>query len=122
MITRAALPTAILAGTALVIWLVLATLIGSYSAIRRYSFFDQASTVFCYVGYAMPTFWLGIMLIFLFSGPGLNILPGRRDDGDPRLAAVRHGGVLGLLRRATRSRRSWTSGGTCCSRWSRSSS
>jgi peptide/nickel transport system permease protein len=23
----------------------------------------------------MPTFWLGIMLIFLFSGPGLNILP-----------------------------------------------
>ena len=27
------------------------------------------------VGFAMPTFWLGIMLIFLFSGPGLNILP-----------------------------------------------
>ena len=75
MIARAALPTAILAGTALVIWLLLATLIGSYSAIKRYSFFDQASTVFCYVGYAMPTFWLGIMLIFIFSGPGLNILP-----------------------------------------------
>jgi len=75
MIRRAAIPTAILAGTALVIWLFLATLIGSYSAIKRYSLFDQASTVFCYVGYAMPTFWLGIMLIFLFSGPGLNILP-----------------------------------------------
>jgi peptide/nickel transport system permease protein len=75
MISRAVLPTVILAGTALVIWLLLATLIGSYSAIRRYSFFDQASTVFCYVGYAMPTFWLGIMLIFIFSGPGLNILP-----------------------------------------------
>ncbi len=75
MIARAALPTAILAGTALVIWLVLATIIGSFSAIRRYSFFDQASTVFAYVGYAMPTFWLGIMLIFIFSGPGLNILP-----------------------------------------------
>ncbi|MEI8333400.1 MAG: ABC transporter permease [Chloroflexota bacterium] len=75
MISRAILPTAILAGTALVIWLLLATLIGSYSAIKRYSFFDQASTVFCYVGYAMPTFWLGIMLIFIFSGPGLNILP-----------------------------------------------
>jgi peptide/nickel transport system permease protein len=75
MIARAALPTVILAGTALIIWLVLATLIGAYSAIRRYSFFDQASTVFAYVGYAMPTFWLGIMLIFIFSGPGLNILP-----------------------------------------------
>jgi peptide/nickel transport system permease protein len=75
MIARAALPTAILAGTALVIWLILATIIGSFSAIKRYSFFDQASTVFAYVGYAMPTFWLGIMLIFIFSGPGLNILP-----------------------------------------------
>ncbi len=75
MIARAALPTVILAGTALIIWLVLAVLIGSFSAIKRYSFFDQASTVFAYVGYAMPTFWLGIMLIFIFSGPGLNILP-----------------------------------------------
>jgi peptide/nickel transport system permease protein len=75
MISRAALPTMILAGTALVTWILLAVLIGSYSAIRRYSFFDQAATVFAYVGYAMPTFWLGIMLIFAFSGPGLNILP-----------------------------------------------
>jgi len=75
MIGRAFLPTVILAGTALVIWIVLAILIGSYSAIRKYSLFDQASTVFCYVGYAIPTFWLGIMLIFFFSGPGLNILP-----------------------------------------------
>jgi peptide/nickel transport system permease protein len=75
MIVRAALPTAILCGTALVIWLALAILIGSYSAIRRYSLFDQAATVFAYVGYAMPTFWLGIMLILIFSGPGLNILP-----------------------------------------------
>jgi peptide/nickel transport system permease protein len=75
MISRAALPTLILAGTALVVWILLAVLIGSYSAIRRYSLFDQAATVFAYVGYAMPTFWLGIMLIFAFSGPGLNILP-----------------------------------------------
>lgn len=75
MIARAALPTLILAGTALVIWLLLAVLIGTYSAIKRYSLFDQAATVFAYTGYAMPTFWLGIMLIFTFSGPGFNILP-----------------------------------------------
>ena len=37
--------------------------------------FDQAATIFAYVGFAMPTFWLGIMLIYIFSGPGLNILP-----------------------------------------------
>lgn len=75
LIGAAALPTLILAGTSLIIWLLLATLIGSYSAIKRYSLFDQAATVFAYVGYAMPTFWLGFMLIYIFSGPGLNILP-----------------------------------------------
>ncbi len=74
-ITRAALPTFVLAGFALLIWITIALLIGVNAAIRRYSLFDQAATVFAYVGYAMPTFWLGIMLIFIFSGPGLNILP-----------------------------------------------
>jgi peptide/nickel transport system permease protein len=74
-IVRAALPTFILAGFALVIWIGIAVVIGVYAAVRRYSLFDQAATVFAYVGYAMPTFWLGIMLIFIFSGPGLNILP-----------------------------------------------
>ncbi len=74
-ISRAALPTFILAGFAFVIWILVAVLMGVYAAIKRYSFFDQAATVFAYVGFAMPTFWLGIMLVFLFSGPGLNILP-----------------------------------------------
>jgi peptide/nickel transport system permease protein len=74
-ITRAALPTFILAGVALVVWLFVAVTMGVYAAIKRYSLFDNAATVFSYVGFAMPTFWLGIMLIFIFSGPGLNILP-----------------------------------------------
>ena len=74
-ITAAALPTFILAGFALVIWLAIAILMGVTAAVKRYSWFDQAATVFAYVGFAMPTFWLGIMLIYLFSGPGLNILP-----------------------------------------------
>ena len=74
-IAAAALPTAILAAIALVVWISVAMLIGIYAAVRRYSFFDQAATVFAYVGYAMPTFWLGIMLIFIFSGPGLDLLP-----------------------------------------------
>jgi len=74
-IARGALPTFILATFALVIWLSIAILIGVTAAVKRYSWFDQAATIFAYVGFAMPTFWLGIMLIFLFSGPGLNILP-----------------------------------------------
>jgi peptide/nickel transport system permease protein len=74
-IARAALPTFILAGFALVIWITVALLIGVFAAIKRYSLFDQAATIFAYVGFAMPTFWLGIMLIFIFSGPGLGWLP-----------------------------------------------
>jgi len=74
-ISTAALPTFILAGFALVIWLLIAIVIGVTAAVKRYSWFDQAATVFAYVGFAMPTFWLGIMLIYIFSGPGLNILP-----------------------------------------------
>jgi peptide/nickel transport system permease protein len=74
-ISRAALPTFILASFALAIWLSIAVVIGVTAAVKRYSWFDQAATIFAYVGFAMPTFWLGIMLIFIFSGPGLNILP-----------------------------------------------
>ncbi|HEY7589897.1 MAG TPA: ABC transporter permease [Candidatus Limnocylindrales bacterium] len=74
-IGKAALPTAILAGLALLIWVSLSVLIGTLAAIKRYTFFDNLTTVFSYVGFAMPTFWLGIMLIYAFSGPGLDILP-----------------------------------------------
>src|SRR3954463_12807780 len=73
-IATAALPTFILAGIALVVWLSIAITMGVYAAINRYSLFDNAATVFSYVGFAMPTFWLGIMLIFIFSGT-LKLLP-----------------------------------------------
>jgi peptide/nickel transport system permease protein len=66
-IIRAALPTFILAGAALILWISTAILIGVYSAIRRYSWFDQVSTIFAYVGFAIPTFWLGIMLVYVFG-------------------------------------------------------
>lgn len=74
-IAGAALPTAILAGLALLLWIITAILIGIISAVKRNSLFDQGATVFAYVGFAMPTFWLGIMLIFVFAGPGLDLLP-----------------------------------------------
>jgi peptide/nickel transport system permease protein len=73
-IGKSALPTFILAGSALILWLSLALLLGVFAAIKRYSFFDQAVTVFSYVGFALPTFWLGIMLILVF-GASLKVLP-----------------------------------------------
>ena len=40
--------------------------IGIYSAVRQYSFFDYLSTTFSFLGYAMPTFWLALLLQILF--------------------------------------------------------
>jgi peptide/nickel transport system permease protein len=68
-------PTFILAGTAYVIWITIAFLAGVYAAVHRYSLFDSALTVVNYVGYSLPTFWLGIMLISIFAAPPLKIFP-----------------------------------------------
>jgi peptide/nickel transport system permease protein len=73
-IGKAAGPTLILAASAFIVWIGIAILIGVLAAVRRYSFFDQAATVFSYVGFAMPTFWLGLMLILIF-GASLKVLP-----------------------------------------------
>jgi len=78
-IARGALPTFILATFALVIWLAIATLIGVTAAVKRYSWFDQAATIFAYVGFAMPTFWLGIMLIYIFGVSGILPVGGMTD-------------------------------------------
>lgn len=67
-------PTIILAGTAWVIWVILAFISGVYAAVRRYSLFDSAITIFNYVAFSFPTFWLGIMLITVFAGE-MHLLP-----------------------------------------------
>jgi peptide/nickel transport system permease protein len=66
--------TIFLTATALFFWVTIAVLAGVYAAIRRYSLYDQALTFFSYVFYSLPTFWLGLMLIFAF-GPALHLLP-----------------------------------------------
>ncbi len=74
LIGQRVLPTAILAGIALFVWIVLALLTGVLAAIRQYGKADTAITVFNYVGFSFPTFWLGLMLIIVFAGT-LKILP-----------------------------------------------
>lgn len=59
--------TLLLTTTALVIWVTLAVILGVIAAVKRYSFFDQALTFFSYVFYSLPTFWLGLMFIYLFA-------------------------------------------------------
>lgn len=40
---------------------------GIISAIKQYSIFDTISMVFALIGISMPVFWLGLLLILLFS-------------------------------------------------------
>jgi peptide/nickel transport system permease protein len=60
--------------------LALAVPIGVLSATRQYSVFDKTTTVFVFVGFATPDFWLALLLLILF-GIQLGWLPisGLRD-------------------------------------------
>jgi peptide/nickel transport system permease protein len=46
--------------------IILGVLVGIYSAIRQYSVFDYAFTTVSFLGFAMPTFWLALLLQILF--------------------------------------------------------
>jgi peptide/nickel transport system permease protein len=48
--------------------------IGVLSAVRQHSLFDKVATVFVFVGFSTPTFWLALLLMMLF-GVSLGILP-----------------------------------------------
>ena len=41
--------------------------IGIYSAIRQYSVFDYTATTFSFLGFAMPVFWLALMMQIAFT-------------------------------------------------------
>jgi peptide/nickel transport system permease protein len=47
--------------------LILAVAIGVYSAVRQYSVFDYTATTLSFLGFAMPVFWLALMLQILFT-------------------------------------------------------
>ena len=52
----------------------LAVPIGVLSATRQYSTFDKVTTIFVFVGFATPDFWLALLLMILF-GVQLDWLP-----------------------------------------------
>jgi peptide/nickel transport system permease protein len=54
--------------------LVVAIPLGVLAAYRAHSWFDQGTTLFVFLGFAMPSFWLALLLI-LFFGVYLDWLP-----------------------------------------------
>ena len=104
--------TLVLMITAFVIWVTVAIVIGVIAAVKRYSLFDQSVTLFSYIFYSLPTFWLGLILIFMFA-VGFHWLPsqGIVDTRGAR-RRVQHPALLGrLLGEPCRQHRS-TSAGT----------
>ena len=59
---------------ALIFILTIATIIGITSAIKVNSFYDKIMTVFVFTGFAIPSFWLALLLMSFF-GIKLQILP-----------------------------------------------
>lgn len=54
-------------GTAYIIGVSIAIPVGVISAIKQYSWFDNIATTFAFIGFSIPTFFSGLLLILLFS-------------------------------------------------------
>lgn len=59
--------TLLVIGSSQVLALLVALPVGVYAAIRPYSLFDQVATTLAFVGFSLPTFFTGLLLILLFS-------------------------------------------------------
>lgn len=59
--------TLLLSGLSLVVMLALAVFLGVTAAIRQYSWIDYLATGLAFVFYSVPSFWLAMVAILLFS-------------------------------------------------------
>ena len=101
MVGEATWNTFLLVGTALVLSVLLALVIGVVSAVRQYSAFDYAATSFSYFGFSMPDFFFALLLqlfvvLVLHEQLGIDVLyvQGKYsvgERGQPRQPARAHG-------------------------------
>ncbi len=54
-------------GSAQVLALLVALPVGTFAAMRPYSVFDQIASTLSFVGFSLPTFFTGLLLILIFS-------------------------------------------------------
>jgi peptide/nickel transport system permease protein len=62
------LPTSLFVlGSAQLLGILVALPIGTLSAVRPYSLFDQIATTLAFIGFSLPTFFTGLLFILFFS-------------------------------------------------------
>jgi peptide/nickel transport system permease protein len=59
--------TLLLTGTAFLISTLLAIALGTTAAVHRGSWLDRGINLFAYAGISIPSFWLGLVLIYIFA-------------------------------------------------------
>jgi len=59
--------TLLVIGSSQVLALLIALPIGVYSAMRRYSIFDQIANLWAFIGFSLPPFFTGLLFILMFS-------------------------------------------------------
>ena len=97
--------TLLLAGVALSVTLTLALPLGMFAAVRRGSAWDKGAMAFSMLGLSIPNFWLGPLLILVFSlWLGWFPVSGREGVGSVVLPALTLGtGLAAVLSRMVRS-------------------
>lgn len=87
---RQALPNSVLlVGASYVVALVIAVPVGLLQAACRNSLIDSVITLACLIGYSMPVFWLGILLVLGFSST-IHLFPPEAPQGGTMIAALEH--------------------------------
>jgi peptide/nickel transport system permease protein len=59
--------TLFVVGSSQILALAVALPVGVYAAMRPYSIFDQIANTFAFIGFSLPTFFTGLLLILVFS-------------------------------------------------------
>jgi peptide/nickel transport system permease protein len=85
--------TALLVGLAYLVAIIIAIPVGMFQALHRNRPVDHVLTVGSFVGFSMPTFWLGILLIAIFA-VGLGVLPSEAPQGTTLLGVLQDSRAL----------------------------
>jgi peptide/nickel transport system permease protein len=111
LITRRLPATLQLMTIAFIISVAIGLPLGVLAAVRRYSWLDYSLSVFAFAGVSLPVFWLGLMLMLVFSvhlrwlpSSGMQSIGGPDSLVDRTLHLILPVTVLSLARTATWSR------------------